>query len=47
MFLTNLSNSLGALAVIGIVVFQFVEINAKREREARGITSDEDAPKLD
>lgn len=32
-FLTNLSNSLGAAAVILIVVYQFVEINAKREAE--------------
>ena len=34
LFLTNLANSLGAAAVLLIVVFQFVEISAKREREA-------------
>lgn len=33
-FLTSLSNSLGALAVILIVVYQFVEVNAKRGAEA-------------
>lgn len=33
-FLTSLSNSLGALAVILIVVYQFVEVNAKRTAEA-------------
>lgn len=32
-FLTSLSNSLGALAVILIVVYQFVEVNAKRGQE--------------
>jgi hypothetical protein len=32
-FLTSLSNSLGALAVILIVVYQFVEVNAKRSKE--------------
>ncbi|KAL8293639.1 hypothetical protein RQP46_000340 [Phenoliferia psychrophenolica] len=47
MFLTNLSNSLGALAVLGIVVFQWVEINTKREKEARlrdGLDTEEDVP---
>lgn len=34
-FLTSLSNSLGALAVILIVVYQFVEVNARREAEAK------------
>lgn len=33
-FLTNLANCLGAAAVLLIVVFQFVEISAKREQEA-------------
>lgn len=33
-FLTNLANTLGAAAVLLIVVFQFVEISAKRENEA-------------
>ncbi|GAA6000199.1 hypothetical protein JCM10207_007901 [Rhodosporidiobolus poonsookiae] len=31
--LSNLANTFGTLAVAGIVVFQFLEINAKRERE--------------
>jgi hypothetical protein len=34
MFLMSLSNSLGLLAVIFIVLFQFIEVNAKREAEA-------------
>lgn len=34
LFLTNLANCLGAAAVLLIVVFQFVEISAKREQEA-------------
>ncbi|KAM0753027.1 hypothetical protein T439DRAFT_354488 [Meredithblackwellia eburnea MCA 4105] len=33
-FLTNLSNSLAAGAVFLIIVHQFIEVNAKREREA-------------
>lgn len=32
-FLTNLSNTLGAAAVFLIVAYQFVEVNAKREAE--------------
>lgn len=32
-FLTALANSLGLLAVMLIVVFQFVEVNAKRQVE--------------
>ncbi|GAA5976384.1 hypothetical protein JCM10908_005480 [Rhodotorula pacifica] len=42
--LTTLANTFGTLAVIGIVAYQFLEINAKRLREeqaaeeaARGI----------
>ncbi|KAK4331484.1 Epa4p [Rhodotorula toruloides] len=31
--LTMLANGFGTLAVVGIVVYQFLEINAKRERE--------------
>ncbi|KAL7340430.1 hypothetical protein BJY59DRAFT_650081 [Rhodotorula toruloides] len=31
--LTTLANGFGTLAVVGIVVYQFLEINAKRERE--------------
>ena len=38
-FLTALANSLGLLAVFLIVVFQFVEVNAKREAELQeGVT---------
>jgi hypothetical protein len=31
--LTTLANGFGTLAVIGIIVYQFLEINVKRERE--------------
>lgn len=34
MALTGLANGLGALAVLLIVVYQFVEVNDKREKEA-------------
>lgn len=33
--LTTLANTFGTLAVIGIVAYQFLEINAKRLREQR------------
>ncbi|GAA5855976.1 hypothetical protein JCM8547_000437 [Rhodosporidiobolus lusitaniae] len=33
--LTNLANTCGTLAVVGIVAYQFLEINAKREQERR------------
>lgn len=35
LFLTSLANGLGALAVLLIVVYQFVEVNAKRAAEAQ------------
>ncbi|TNY18791.1 hypothetical protein DMC30DRAFT_418500 [Rhodotorula diobovata] len=31
--LSNLANTFGTLAVAGIVIFQFLEVNDKRERE--------------
>lgn len=33
--LTTLANTFGTLAVVGIVAYQFLEINAKRLREQR------------
>ncbi|GAA5950750.1 hypothetical protein JCM8115_004962 [Rhodotorula mucilaginosa] len=33
--LTTLANTFGTLAVLGIVAYQFLEINAKRLREQR------------
>jgi hypothetical protein len=33
--LTNLANTFGTLAVVGIVAYQFLEINAKREAERK------------
>lgn len=39
-FLSSLSNSLGVLAVILIVVHQFVTISARRAEEARGSGDD-------
>lgn len=41
--LTSLSNSFGTLAVLLIVCYQFIEVNAKREAEAvaRGERPDE------
>lgn len=34
-FLSALSNSLGVLAVLLIVFFQYIEVNEKRDKEAR------------
>ncbi|EGU12688.1 Epa4p [Rhodotorula toruloides ATCC 204091] len=44
--LTMLANGFGTLAVVGIVVYQFLEINAKRERErlAAELRAHADAP---
>lgn len=33
LFLTSLSNGLGALAVLLIILYQFLEVNAKRQAE--------------
>jgi len=33
MFLTNLANTFGSLAVLLIVLYQFLEVNAKRQRD--------------
>lgn len=32
-FLTNLANTLGSLAVVFIVLYQFLEVNAKRQAQ--------------
>ncbi|GAA5998372.1 dolichyl-diphosphooligosaccharide--protein glycosyltransferase subunit 4 [Rhodotorula paludigena] len=37
--LTNLANTFGTLAVAGIVVYQFLEVNAKRENERIALAS--------